>query len=83
MDYVLVRAWGIFMESSNAYIRDQVAIAHEDKAPTNAIYKQDSGIWATIEDLNRTDRLTTERIALGIMRRENPDHPILPKKEIQ
>jgi hypothetical protein len=83
VDYVLIRAWGIFMESSHAYIRDAVQTAHEDKAPDNAIYKADDGLWATIEDLNRTDRITTERIALGIMRRENPDHPLIPKREIQ
>lgn len=75
MDYVMIRAWGQYMGSYSYYIRDQIAIAKEDKAPGNAIYKQDDGTWATVEQLNSITRVTVERIAAAIMRRANPDHP--------
>ena len=41
MDYIYIRAWGQYMGSYAYYIRDQVATAHEDKAPGNAIYKDE------------------------------------------
>lgn len=82
IDYVMIRAWGQFMGSTHHFVRDQVATAHEDNAPGNVIYKRDNGTWATIEDVNRMNRIKVEQIAERIMRRDNPDHPLLPPKEI-
>lgn len=82
MDYIMIRAWGQYMGSQNSYIRDQIAIAKEDKAPHNAIYKSDDGTWVTIETVKSPARETVERTAAAIQRHDNPDHPILPKKEI-
>ena len=76
MDYVLIRAWGQYMGSYSYYIRDQIAIAKEDNAPGNAIYKnEDDGTWVTVDKLNSITRTSVERMAAAIMRRENPDHP--------
>ena len=73
MDYILIRAWGQYMGSQHYYVRDMVAIAHEDKAPTNAIFKRDDGSWAKVDDIkNRTTREHVERLAAQIQARENP-----------
>ena len=83
MDYIMIRAWGQFMGSMNYYIRDQISIAKEDKAPHNAIYKSDEGEWVTIESVKSPARETVERIAAQIQRHDNPQHPVLPKREIR
>jgi hypothetical protein len=73
MDYVLIRAWGELMGSEQSYIRAQIQIAHEDKAPGNVIYKQDDGLWATIEDVvSGSRRQQVERIAARIQAKDNP-----------
>ena len=73
MDYIMIRAWGAYMGSYAYFIRDQVAIAHEDKAPGNAIFKRDDGTWATIDDItNPTTRNQVDKLAANIQRRENP-----------
>jgi len=83
MDYIMIRAWGKVMSSMPYYIRDQVAIAHEDKAPGNAIYKNDEGVWMTVDDItNALTRQQVEREAAAIMRRHNPDHPNLPPRTV-
>ena len=82
MDYIMIRAWGQYMGSNNSYIRDQIAIAKEDNAPQNAIYKADEGTWVTIESVKSPTRQKVEQMAAAIQKRDNPQHPILPKKEI-
>jgi hypothetical protein len=83
MDYVMIRAWGKIMGSLPYYIRDQVAIAHEDKAPGNAIYKNDDGVWMTVSDItSKLTRHQVEREAERIMRRENPQHPHVPPRTV-
>lgn len=79
----MIRAWGQFMGSMNYYVRDQIAIAKEDKAPHNVIYKQDDGTWATIADVKSPARETVERIAAQIQQHDNPDHPHKPRREIR
>lgn len=83
MDYVMIRAWGKVMGSMPYYIRDQIATAKEDKAPGNAIYKNEEGVWMTVSDIKSTlTRTQVEQAAERIMRRENPQHPILPPRHI-
>lgn len=73
MDYIYIRAWGQHMGSFPYYIRDQLATAHEDKAPGNAIYKRDDGIWATIDDIATPSvRTRIEKLGAAIQGRENP-----------
>jgi hypothetical protein len=81
MDYLYIRAWGQFHNLEARYVRDEVQKAHDDKAPTNVIYKRDDGTWATIMDTG-SDRPLIERIASQIMRQENPKHPIEPPRKI-
>ena len=83
MDYILIRAWCQHVGEEQRFTRDLVATAHEDKAPTNAIFKNEDGTWATIEDVaSPIPRVQIERIAERIMRNENPDHPDLPPRQI-
>jgi len=73
MDYILIRAWGELMGSQNSFVRDQVAIAHEDKAPHNAIFKRDDGEWAIVTDIASSNRRQqVEQIAARIQKRDNP-----------
>lgn len=81
MEYIMIRAWGQYMGSMSYYVNDQIAIAKEDKAPGNAIYKKDDGTWATIEDVKSPGRETVERAAAALMRQDNPRHP-LPKRRV-
>lgn len=84
MDYIMIRAWGKLMSSMPYYIRDQIAIAHEDKAPTNAIYKNDDGVWMTVSDIkSKLTRVQVEREAEKIMRRANPGHPDIPPRTVR
>jgi hypothetical protein len=73
VDYVLIRAWGELMGSDNSFVRAQVAIAHEDKAPHNAIYKAEDGTWATVDQIASSNRRQqVERIAAAIQKKDNP-----------
>ena len=83
MDYIYIRAWGRVMGSLPYYIRDMLATAHEDKAPGNAIYKDDEGTWMTMDDVkNHSTRIQVEQIAESIQRSHNPTHPHLPPRTI-
>ena len=83
MDYIYIRAWGKLMGSENYFIRDQIATAHEEKAPGNVIYKSEDGEWVTIEAVTSGNRRQqVERLAAEIQQQDNPGHPLLPKKEI-
>ena len=83
MDFIYIRAWGKVMGSMPFYIRDQLAVAHEDKAPGNAIYKNEEGLWMTMDDVkDHMTRIQVEKIAEQIMRRENPQHPLVPPRTI-
>lgn len=44
-----VYAWGRKMGSYGYYIEKQMLKAEEDNAPKNAIFKRDSGEWATTD----------------------------------
>jgi hypothetical protein len=73
VDYICIRAWGAHMGSFPYYIRDQITIAHEDKAPGNAIYKRDDGTWATIDDItDKSLRDQIDRRAARIQENSNP-----------
>jgi len=83
MDYLYVRAWGKVMGSLSYYIRDQIATAHEDKAPGNAIYKNDEGLWMTMDDIkDGNTRRQVEQVAARIQRQANPAHPHQPPRTI-
>jgi hypothetical protein len=83
MDYIYIRAWGEHVGEQSRVINDLLTTAHEDKAPGNAIYKDEDGTWATINDVNhKVTRTQIERIAERLMRRENPRHPDLPPRRI-
>lgn len=49
-NYPYILAWGQHMGSHGHYIKEQVKLAIEDKAPKDAIYKRDDGTWATLAD---------------------------------
>ena len=51
MEYQFVVAWGRFLGSMNYYIQGQVDKARAEKAPERAIYRQDDGTWATIDQV--------------------------------
>ena len=72
MDYIMIRAYGEFRGLPQQFIRDELATAHEDKAPGNAIYKGDDGLWVTIESLTGIDRQTVDRLASRIQAKSNP-----------
>lgn len=83
MDYLYIRAWGKVMGSLSYYIRDMLATAKEDKAPGNAIYKNEEGEWMTMNDVkDGNTRRQVEQIAERIQRQENPTHPHLPPRTI-
>ena len=78
----MIRAWGQFSGHESWWIRNELATAHEDKAPGNAIYKRTDGTWATIEDIKGVQRITVDRMATALQRRENPRHPDMPPRTI-
>jgi hypothetical protein len=83
MDYLYIRAWGKVMSSLPYYIRDQLATAHEDKAPGNAIYKNEEGLWMTMDDIkDGNTRRQVEQVAARIQKQANPQHPLLPPRTI-
>ena len=54
--YEMIRRWGVnVMHSHDSYITDQIEIAAMDNAPQNAIFKRDTGVWATTDDIAHTD----------------------------
>lgn len=55
--YPYIRKWGKMLSSMNYYIDDQIELARKDKAPANAIYKQDDGAWATTNDIESASTL--------------------------
>jgi hypothetical protein len=73
VDYIYIRAWGKLMGSESYFIRAQLATAHEDKAPGNAIYKGEDGLWRTIEDIASSNRRQqVDRLAATIQKTHNP-----------
>lgn len=72
MDYIMIRAYGAYRDLPQQFIRDELAAAHEDKAPGNAIFKRHDGQWATIENLTGIDRQTVDRLAARIQANSNP-----------
>jgi hypothetical protein len=56
VSYPFIRLWGKEMGSFPYYINDQIARATEDRAPYNAIYRRDDGVWRTVDDIEGTDR---------------------------
>lgn len=50
--YTYVRAWGIYLDSYQYYIDEQVRIANQENAPDNAIYKRAlGGHWVTFDEV--------------------------------
>lgn len=54
-DYKHIYTWGRFMQSYDYYIARQQALASEENAPATAIYKRNSGEWATADDVQDPD----------------------------
>ena len=52
-EYRFIRAWGELMGSREPYIRGQIARARAEGAPPTAIYRTQSGDWATTEGITR------------------------------
>lgn len=54
--YEMIRRWGVnVMHSADWYVNDQIEIAAMDNAPQNAIFKRDTGVWATTDDIAHKD----------------------------
>ena len=81
MDYLYIRAWGVYHKLDQRHINDELQMARDDKAPQNVIYKRIDATWADITQTGN-DRPRIERIAGSLMRRENPLHPIEQKRNI-
>ena len=52
-EYRFIRAWGELLGSREPFIRDQIARARAEGAPPTAIYRTQSGEWATTEGITR------------------------------
>lgn len=50
-DYPWIRKWGKYLTSGGSYIQQQIKLARKDGAPATAIYKRETGKWATIDDV--------------------------------
>jgi hypothetical protein len=61
-DYPYIRKWGRFMGSFVYYIEDQIRQAREDKAPEDAIYREDNGHWHRASEIKNED---TRRLIMG------------------
>lgn len=72
MDYIYIRAYGKYMQLASSFINDELQMAHDDKAPGNVIFKRDDGTWATIEDINASDRAQIERLTTPLQIRKSP-----------
>ena len=55
--YKAIWAWGRMMGSFTSYIRAEAAQAKADNAPESAIFKQDSGEWATLGDIKNPNTI--------------------------
>lgn len=55
MKYKYIVAWGQYMGSYRHYIDDQVALARQDNAPENAIYKDRDGGWQTVDNMRNLE----------------------------
>ena len=70
-DYFWIRQWGLLMGSEHSAIEREVAKARRDKAPHNAIYREEQpregsivGVWRTTSGITEPDRRTAlERTA--------------------
>ena len=83
MDYILIRAWCQFQGLPASVTNAELAMAREERAPGNALYKRfQDATWATIEDYKGIDRVTIERMAAEIQRRDNPQHPYVVPRTI-
>ena len=49
--YEHIVLWGRYLGSADYYINDQILLAAKDKAPENAIYKDNDGKWHTFDDV--------------------------------
>ena len=47
-EYVWIKRWGKHLGSFDYYIQNQQALAAEENAPVDAIYKDDDGNWRRI-----------------------------------
>jgi hypothetical protein len=77
MDYVYIRAWGLYQGSTAYFIGELVELAREDKVPHNVIYKREDGTWATIDEV--ANPLTRDQVA-RIAGQIRPGH--MPLREI-
>ncbi len=66
--YPCIVKWGRQLGSYDDYIKQQLELAEQDKAPRNAIYRQDDGTWATADDC----REKVIRECLNDLVRNNP-----------
>jgi len=50
-EYKAIQAWGEILGSCQWFVDSDINHAIQDKAPSNAIYKNKSGEWQTINDI--------------------------------
>lgn len=51
MDYPYVWAWGKVLNSKDYFIQSERDKAKEEKAPENAIFRDDDGGWSTVDSI--------------------------------
>jgi len=60
MNYPYIRAWGAMLRSLPRYIEQQVERATHEAAPERAIYRQDDGTWATVDQVHPSTQAALE-----------------------
>tara|TARA_R110002020_G_scaffold52296_5_gene147131 strand:+ start:160 stop:414 length:255 start_codon:yes stop_codon:yes gene_type:complete len=49
--YPYIYGWGRMMGSQGWYIKNQLLLAKEDNAPSDAIYRNDDGTWSVLSEV--------------------------------
>lgn len=55
--YPYVRIWGYIMGSKHDFIKDEIDRARTEGAPPLAIFKRDTGRWATLDSIESVTTL--------------------------
>lgn len=73
-NYLFIRAWNTFRAKDAEKLQRILALAEEEHAPHNALYRTQTGKWRTYNDLrNPILQMEIERIACEIEEgEENP-----------
>lgn len=62
-DYIYIRAYCLVVHLEPYYVRGELLRAKQENAPKTAIYSDDDGGWATLDDLTPDTRRVVERTA--------------------